>query len=72
MAWVSIIYVVCFFGVAMFPNILPGFMMYGLHMNINMGQNVVSFGLFLSGLIIWNVAALSATWLFALLSNKIK
>jgi len=71
-AWISIVYVVCFAGIAMFPGIRPGFMMYGLHMNINMGQNIITFGTFLSGLVIWNVIALLAIWLFAWLFNIMK
>lgn len=71
-AWVSIVYVVCFAGVALFPGIRPGFMMYALHMNVDMGQNVATFGTFISGLIIWNIIALLAVWLFAYLFNAIK
>jgi len=70
--WMSVVYVVCFAGVAMMPGIRPGFMMYGLHMNINMGQNVATFTTFLSGLVIWNVIALLAVWFFAWLFNTIK
>jgi len=71
-AWINIVYVVCFAGVAIFPGIRPGFMMYALHMNIDMGENIATFGTFLSGLIIWNVIALLSVWLFALLFNTIK
>lgn len=71
-AWISIVYVICFAGVALLPGIRPGFMRYGLHMGIDMGQNILTFGTFISGLIIWNVIALFAVWLFALLYNSIK
>ncbi len=71
-AWVSLVYAVCFAGVAMFPNIRPGFMRYGLHMGIDFGRNILTFGTFLSGLIIWNVIALLGVWLFAALWNSIK
>ena len=71
-AWVSIVYVVCFAGVAMFPGIRSGFMMYGLHANINMGENIATFGTFISGLVIWNTIALLSIWLFAFLFNTIK
>jgi len=71
-AWVSIVYVVCFLGIALFPGIRPGFMRYGLHMGIDMGRNVLTLGTFISGLIIWNVIALLAVWLFAVLYNSIK
>ncbi|OGE87869.1 MAG: hypothetical protein A3J07_04130 [Candidatus Doudnabacteria bacterium RIFCSPLOWO2_02_FULL_49_13] len=71
-AWVSIVYAVCFAGVAMFPLLRPGFMRYGLHMGIDMGRNILTFGTFISGLIIWNVIALLAVWLFVTLFNSIK
>ncbi|OGE86505.1 MAG: hypothetical protein A3J48_00065 [Candidatus Doudnabacteria bacterium RIFCSPHIGHO2_02_FULL_46_11] len=71
-AWISIVYVICYLGVALFPGIRPGFMRYGLHMGIDFGQNVLNFGTFISGLIIWNIMALVAVWLFAVLFNGIK
>ncbi|MBI2355884.1 MAG: hypothetical protein HYV13_01590 [Candidatus Doudnabacteria bacterium] len=71
-AWISIVYVICYAGVAMFPGIRPGFMRYGLHMGIDMGQNILTFGTFVSGLVIWNVITLLAVWLFAALFNVIK
>ncbi|OGE83499.1 MAG: hypothetical protein A3B10_03640 [Candidatus Doudnabacteria bacterium RIFCSPLOWO2_01_FULL_44_21] len=71
-AWISIVYVICFFGVASMPGIRPGFMRYGLHMGIDMGRNILTFGTFLSGLVIWNVIALIAVWLFVTLFNTIK
>ncbi|MEK9154822.1 MAG: DUF5676 family membrane protein [Patescibacteria group bacterium] len=71
-AWVSIVYVVCFVGVALFPGIRSSFMLYGLHTSIDIGQNIVTFGTFISGLVIWNIIALLAVGLFAILYNKIK
>ena len=71
-AWISIVYVICYAGVALFPGIRPGFMRYGLHMVIDMGQNILTLGTFILGLIIWNVIALLAVWLFAFLYNSIK
>jgi hypothetical protein len=70
--WISAVYAVCFFGVALFPGVRPGFMMYGLHMNVTLGSDVLSLGTFLSGLIIWNAVALAGVWFFTLLFNKIK
>ena len=71
-AWISIVYIVCFAGVAFFPGIRPGFMRYGLHMGIDMGQNILTLGTFFSGLVIWNIITLLAVGLFALLYNRIK
>ena len=71
-AWISIVYVICYLGVASFPGIRPGFMRYGLHMGIDMGQNILTAGTFISGLIIWNIVAFLAVWLFVALFNSIK
>jgi hypothetical protein len=71
-AWVSIVYVVCYAGVALFPGVRPGFMRYGLHTAGSMGENALTLGTFISGLIIWNVIGLLALWLFAFLYNAIK
>ncbi len=72
-AWISVVYAVCFAGVALFPNIRPGFMRSALHVvGVDLGIDVLTFGTFLSGLIIWNVIALLAVWLFAALYNGIK
>jgi len=71
-AWISIVYIVCFAGVAFFPGIRPGFMRYGLHMGIDMGQNILTLGTFFSGLFIWNIITLLAVGLFVLLYNRIK
>ncbi len=71
--WVSIVYTVCFAGVGFWPGVRPGFMMYGLHMGgLNLGQNVLTLGTFISGLLLWNIITLLAVWLFAYLFNKIK
>ena len=71
-AWISVVYVVCFGGVALFPNIRPAFMWYALHANVVTGVDILTWGTFFSGLIIWNVLVVLAVWLFASLFNNIK
>lgn len=71
-AWISIVYVICYAGVATMPGIRPGFMRYGLHMGIDMGRNILGVGTFISGLVIWNIIAFLAVCLFAALFNSIK
>ncbi len=71
-AWVTIVYVVCFAGVALISGVRPWFMHYALHINISMGENIVTLTTFVSGLVIWNVIAFLGVWLFAVLDNKIK
>jgi hypothetical protein len=70
-AWITIVDTVCFAGVALIPGVRPWFMHYALHMNISMGENVVSLATFISGLVIWNVIGVLGAWLFAVLHNKI-
>lgn len=70
-AWVTIVYIVCFGGVAFIPGIRPWFMQHALHMNISMGENVLTLMTFISGLVIWNVIVLLGAWLFAFLHNHI-
>lgn len=70
LAWTSIVYVICYAGVAMFSSIRPGLMMYALHMNVNTVDNVLTFGTFVPEIIIWNVIVVLATQLFATLWNS--
>jgi len=71
-AWISIVYAICFAGVALFPGVRPGFMRYGLHMGVDFGRNILTLGTFVSGLVIWNVLMFLGAWLFATLWNSIK
>lgn len=71
-AWISIVYVICYAGVALIPGIRPAFMLYALHVNVETGQNVATWGTFISGLIIWNIIASVALWIFAPLYNGLK
>ncbi|MDO8470656.1 MAG: DUF5676 family membrane protein [bacterium] len=71
-AWVSIVYVVCFAVVGFLPGARSGFMMYGLHMNVTGWENIFSLQILFSGLVIWNIIAGLAVWLFATLFNSIR
>ena len=71
-AWTSIVYTVCFLGVWLVPGIREGFMLYGLHTTTVFGENVVTFSTFVTGLIIWNIIAVLAVWLFAYLYKAIR
>ena len=70
--WITIVYLVCFGGVALVPGIRPWFMQYALHMGVSAVENVITLATFISGLFIWNVVALVSVWLFAFLFNKLK
>ncbi len=71
-AWVSIVYVICYAGVAIYPPTRELFMRYSLHADVSFKSGFFGFSYFISGLIIWNIAIILAVWLFALLFNKIK
>ncbi|OGZ64810.1 MAG: hypothetical protein A3A98_02235 [Candidatus Staskawiczbacteria bacterium RIFCSPLOWO2_01_FULL_40_39] len=71
-AWTSIIYTVCYLGVAMYPPVRMMTMRYALHADINFVSGYFGLGYFISGLIIWNIIALLAVWFFAWLFNTIK
>ena len=71
-AWISIVWTVCFVGVALFPNIRSAFMLYALHTTASWGENVMTLTTFVSGLVIWNVIALLTVSLFAYLFSKTK
>ena len=69
-AWVTIVYIICFGGVALIPGVRPWLMYYALHLNISMGESVLTLTTFISGLVIWNVVGVLGAWLF--LHNNIK
>lgn len=70
--WVSIVYAICYAGVAIYPASRQLFMRYSLHADVAFKSDFFSFGYFISGLIIWNIVAIIGVWLFATLFNKIK
>ena len=70
--WISIVYVLCYVGVAMYPPVRSLFMKYSLHADASFGSDFFGFGYFVTGLVIWNVVAVLGSWLFAQLFNKIK
>ena len=73
LSWMTITYVICFVGVALFPSLRDQFARNALHMEVTgLGQNIITWGTFISCLIWWNVLAFVGVGLFALLFNKIK
>lgn len=71
-AWVSIVWTVCYLGVLVFPDIRSSFALYALHMTADFGADVMTLTTFVSGLVIWNAIALLAVSLFAALFNRIR
>ncbi|MEK7098212.1 MAG: DUF5676 family membrane protein [Patescibacteria group bacterium] len=71
-AWISIIYIVCYAGVAIYPPVRSLFMRYSLHADVSFKSDFFSFGYFVSGLIIWNIVVALGVWLFTFLFNMIK
>lgn len=72
LVWTTIVYVVCFGGVALLPGSRAWFMYYALHMNVSMGESATTLTTFAAGLVIWNVVASLGVWLFAFLYNRIQ
>ena len=72
MAWISILYVVCFAAVAVYPQIRTLAMKYGLHVDINLGPAVTTPLTFVTGLILWNLTTALTFGLFAILFNRLK
>jgi hypothetical protein len=70
--WISIVYIICYAGVAIYPPIRALFMRYSLHAEVSLSSNYLSTGYFISGLIIWNIMALLGVLVFTFLFNKIK
>ena len=71
-AWVSIVYAVCYAGVAIYPPVRNLFMQYSLHSKITFQSDFFGLGYFISGLIVWNIVAVVSAWLFVVLFNRIK
>lgn len=70
--WVTIVYTACFILVAIFPAVRTNFMLYGLHTQISLGENIMTIGTFVGGLIWWNLLTFLGVGLFALIYNKLK
>ena len=71
-AWINIVYLICFTGVALLTDLRPEFMRYALHTDVNVGNNILALETFISGLVIWNIIVFLGVWLFAFLFNTIK
>jgi uncharacterized membrane protein len=69
-AWVSIVWVICYVGVLIFPDIRSAFALYALHTVADFGENIMTLTTFVSGLVIWNGIAWLAVSLFAFLFNR--
>lgn len=69
--WVSIVYIVCFLGVYIYPQIRSIFMKYALHSEVTFTSDFFSGVYLLSGLIIWNIIAILGVGLFAVIYNRI-
>jgi len=71
-AWTSIVYTICYLGVALYPDVRALTMRYAMHADTPFTSGYFGVGYFISGLIIWNIVALLSVWLFAYLFNTIK
>lgn len=71
-AWVSILYVICFGAVAIYPQLRTLFMKYALHVELDLGAAIMTPLTFVTGLVLWNIAAALVLALFAALFNRIR
>lgn len=69
--WITVVYLVCFLGVLAFPTLREWFLLYGLHVQPSPVESVMTVGTFVSGLIVWNVVAALAVYLFSLVWKKV-
>ena len=70
--WISILYVVCFGAVAIYPELRTLFMKYALHVDIDFGTAVTTPLTFIIGFVFWNIVIALAFGLFGVLFNRIK
>jgi 2TM family of unknown function (DUF5676) len=69
-AWITIAYVICFAGVALFPNIRVVFLQDALHMEANfLGRDIITVRSFVAGLIWWNALMFFGVTLFRVLDG---
>lgn len=69
-AWISILYVICFGAVALFPGIRELFVRYAFHTDMTFGENVITIGTFIAGFVLWNIITVLGVALFAILFNR--
>lgn len=72
MVWVSLLYVICVVGTALFPQLRTGFIRYALHGDVAFQKTAITIGSFIAGLVWWNVIAIIYIGLFVVLYNKMK
>ena len=70
--WVTILYVICFVGIALFSPLRPLFMEYALHTRMDLGVSTISFVTFIAGLFFWNIITALGVALYCYLYNSIK
>lgn len=70
--WTSVVYAICYFGVAIYPPVRIMTMRYAMHADVNFVSGYFGLEYFISGLIIWNLITLLGVWFFAFLFNTIK
>ena len=68
--WMTIVYVLCFVVVSMWPGIMGSGMMSSFHAQFNMGPAVMTGSSFVYGLILWDILAAFGAWLFVALYNN--
>ncbi|MCL4384636.1 DUF5676 family membrane protein [Patescibacteria group bacterium] len=68
----TVVYLVCYFGVLLLPGIRDLFMQYALHTKVSGWENVMSLTTLITGVVVWDVLAAVGVGLFATVYNQIK
>jgi hypothetical protein len=69
--WVTAVYLVCFLGIIAFPALRDWFLLYGLHVQPSGVASVTTVTTFVSGLVVWNVVAAVAMYMWSFTWRKL-
>jgi hypothetical protein len=72
LAWVNIVWVVCYLVIGLVPRLGPTTLSYLLHVTMGPMENIFTIGNFLIGLILWNIIVAAGVALVGVISNYIK
>jgi len=72
LAWVSIVWLVCYLAVGLIPGLVSTSLPYLVHLNMGSVENIFTIGNFIGGLVLWNIIVGAGIALAGALSNYIK
>jgi hypothetical protein len=72
LAWVSIVWLVCYLAVGLIPGLVSTALPYLVHLNMGSVENIFTISNFIGGLVLWNIIVAAGIALAGALSNYIK